>query len=266
VVLATWPFGIAAGLVTQGWLAERFGWPVMMDVTAGLCAVALAVVLLVYRPPTSTQQGGPAPSRSAGRFVALPPRAQIAPIAIAGAIWACANMGLVLFFSFMPQLLQEHGYSEVAAASLPSTALWILMLSVPVGGYLIERDRRPDGSIMLCAGATALLLALLALAVSPPLLSAAFGVVMGLPAGAILALPARLLRPDQRAAGLGLFFTCHYGLMTLGPPLAGWLFDRWGSSTAPLLFGAALSLAIPPLLLLFKRQASESRVAVPSLK
>ena len=60
---------IAAGLVTQGWLAESFGWPVMMDVTAGLCAVALAVVLLVYRPPTSTQQGGPAPSRSAGRFL-----------------------------------------------------------------------------------------------------------------------------------------------------------------------------------------------------
>jgi predicted MFS family arabinose efflux permease len=263
VVLASWPFGIAAGLITQGWLAESFGWPVMMQVTAALCALALALVLLVYRPPAA---GASSASRREGPFLTLPSRVQIAPIVIAGAIWACANLGLVLFFSFMPRLLQELGYSEVAADSLPSTALWILMLSVPVGGYLIERRARPGGSIILCAGASALLLGLLAIGVSPPLLCAAFGAVMGLPAGAILALPARLLGPQQRAAGFGLFFTCHYGLMTLGPPLAGWLYDRWGSSTAPLLFGAALSLASAPLLLLFKRQASEGPAIVPSLK
>ncbi len=266
VVLASWPFGVAAGLITLGWLGEKFGWPAVMEVTAALCAFALFLVLIAYRTPAAQKAAGSPASRGDTRLLALPLRAQIPPLAIAGAIWACANIGLVLFFSFAPALLRQFGYSEVVSASLPSTALWILMVSVPIGGYLIERRARPDAAIALCAGVTALLLALLSIGVAPALLCAVFGAVMGLPAGAILALPARLLGAESRAAGLGVFFTCHYALLTLGPAFAGWLQDRWQSPAAPLLFGAALFLAIPPLLLVFRRLASERPVAVASLE
>ena len=247
VVLASWPFGVAAGLILQPWIAQNFGWPAVMQAAASLCALALLLVLLAYRKPSAGRPAEESAPQAGARSLTLPPREQILPVAIAGVIWAMANLGLVLFFSFAPHLLQQLGYSAVASASWPSTALWITMVSVPLGGYLIERDRRPDGAIVLFTGATAAILALLAEGVSPPLLCAAFGAVMGFPAGAIMALPARLLEPANRAAGLGIFFTSFYALMTLGPTFAGWLEDRWHSAAAPILFAAALFLAITPL-------------------
>ncbi|MFI5012621.1 MAG: MFS transporter [Hyphomicrobiales bacterium] len=251
VLLASWPFGIAAGLVIQPWMGASFGWPVVMYMVASLCGLALLLVALAYRTPV----GASAPAEafaSAGVFV-LPPRRQIMPLTVAGIIWGNANVGLVLFFSFMPQLLGEFGYSPVASASLPSTALWIIMLSVPLGGYITERLGEPDAAILLCCTFTALALALICLDISPPLLCAAFGVAMGPPAGALLALPARILGAKDRAAGLGLFFTWYYALMTLGPAIAGWLRDSWGTSATALQLASALFLTIAPLLLLFNR-------------
>jgi predicted MFS family arabinose efflux permease len=65
-----------------------------------------------------------------------------------------------------------------------------------------------------------------------------------------MAMPGRVLRPDTRAAGLGLFLTVYYVLMALGPAAAGLLEDRFGLA-APVLFGAALFLAILPLVAVF---------------
>ncbi|MFI4996679.1 MAG: CynX/NimT family MFS transporter [Hyphomicrobiales bacterium] len=264
VILASWPFGIAAGLIIQPWLGMNFGWPAVMHMAAALCALGLILVMLAYRsPPTkkAAAPGHPAPAPS----LALPPGEQILPLTIAGAIWGGANIGLVLFFSFTPQLLQEFGFSPVASASLPSTALWIIMVSVPLGGYLIERRGKADGAIMLCCGLSGLILVLLSIGLWPPLLCAGFGAVMGLPAGAIMALPARILRPADRAAGLGVFFTCYYALMAVGPALAGWLQDHWHTAAAALLLAAALFLVITPLLLLFNRLSGEPRPAAASL-
>ena len=253
VVLASWPFGVALGLITQPWLGENLGWPIINFTAAALCAFALLLVLGSYRAPPGEHSAGESETRGKAAAAALPPPEHIVPMTIAGAIWASANIGLVLFFSFAPRLLQQFGYSPVASASWPSTALWIIMLSVPLGGLAIERDGRPDHAILLCSAVTALILAVLAIGISPPLLCVAFGAVMGLPAGAIMALPARRLGPASRAAGLGVFFTCYYALMTAGPAFAGWLEDRWQSSSAPILFAAALFLAIIPSLLLFRR-------------
>jgi len=266
VVLASWPFGIAAGLITQSWLGASLGWPAVMLVAASLCAFALLLVLVAYRSPPAEKVEDRPPAQDEARSFVLPPPGQILAMTIAGAIWGSANVGLVLFFSFAPHLLQEFGYSPVASASFPSAALWLIMLSVPLGGYLVERDGRPDAAIILCTAATGLILALLSQGASPPLLCAAFGAVMGLPAGAMMALPARLLRPASRAAGFGVFFTSYYALMALGPAFAGWLEERWHAAAAPLLLAAALFLAIIPLILLFRRLAGASPPVALSLR
>jgi predicted MFS family arabinose efflux permease len=261
VVLASWPFGVAAGLLTQPWLGATFGWPVVMQMAAALCAVALFLMLLGYRSPGSAQPPEASSPAARPRF-GLPPRDQLLPMIIAGMIWGKANLGLVLFFSFAPRLLQHFGYSPVTAASWPSVALWAIMISVPLGGYIIERDGRTDLAIMLCSAVTGLLLVLLAGGVTPAALCLAFGTVMGLPAGASMALPARLLTPESRAAGLGVFFTAYYAILAIGPTLAGWLQDTWQSPVAPILLAAALFLAIPLWLLLFKRLSGTSAVTI----
>src|SRR5438270_8049264 len=76
--------------------------------------------------------------------------------------------------------------------------------------------------------------------------------VVGAPAGLIMALPAEALRPQSRAAGMGVFYTLYYGLMAVLPGIAGIVRDRTASAEAPLLFVAAMLLAGLVFLLAFR--------------
>lgn len=70
--------------------------------------------------------------------------------------------------------------------------------------------------------------------------------VVGAPAGLIMALPAQALRPQNRAGGMGIYFTWYYAGMAFLPGLAGMARDLTASPAAPALFAAgmmALALA-----------------------
>jgi hypothetical protein len=78
-------------------------------------------------------------------------------------------------------------------------------------------------------------------------------VVCGQPAGPILSLPARVLRPETRPIGMGIFYTLYYATMMLGP-IAGGACAKWtGSAAAAFDFGAAVLLTCPILLWGFNR-------------
>jgi MFS family permease len=74
-------------------------------------------------------------------------------------------------------------------------------------------------------------------------LSLLFGLFGGAPAGVIMALTGEAMAPQRRAFGMGVFFSLYFVIMTLGPPLAGWLFDRSGDAFTPILFAVALFVA-----------------------
>ena len=76
--------------------------------------------------------------------------------------------------------------------------------------------------------------------IAPEVLCVAFGVIAGIPAGALMALSAQALSADNRGPGLGIFYTWYYAGMTVGPVLAGWTRDVSGSAAAPVILGAAL--------------------------
>jgi len=94
---------------------------------------------------------------------------------------------------------------------------------------------------------------------APAALCALMGLTIGPPAGAIMALPAAVLPPHRRAFGLGIFYTTYYGVMAVGPAMAGWCRDHWQTAAAAILFGAIAYLAIVPLFLLFKISAASAR-------
>ncbi|MFH1342595.1 MAG: hypothetical protein ABIL01_15540 [Pseudomonadota bacterium] len=76
----------------------------------------------------------------------------------------------------------------------------------------------------------------------------ALGLVSGPPAGPTMSLPARVLQPQTRAIGMGVFFTVFFACMMLGPVL-GRICAKWaGSAAAPFDFGAAVILVCPVLL------------------
>jgi fucose permease len=90
------------------------------------------------------------------------------------------------------------------------------------------------------------------------------GLFMGLPVGIIMAMPARALRPESRAIGMGLFYTWLYVGHGLMPPAAGWLQDRMGSAAAPLIFAAMFVAAMLPLYWLFEAIARRRDTAAPA--
>ena len=75
---------------------------------------------------------------------------------------------------------------------------------------------------------------------------AAFAVVVlviGVPAGTIVVLPAQVLRAQSRAGGMGVFYTVYYAAMAVLPGAAGLMRDLSGSPATPALFAAAMVLA-----------------------
>jgi MFS family permease len=69
--------------------------------------------------------------------------------------------------------------------------------------------------------------------------------------GAVLSLPAKVLEPADRSVGFGLFYSCFYVLMAVGPTAAGSLQDTWGGPSAALVASAALLASMVPLVALF---------------
>ncbi|WP_292454264.1 hypothetical protein [Mesorhizobium sp.] len=93
----------------------------------------------------------------------------------------------------------------------------------------------------------------------------AVGAVCGLPAGAIMSLPARVLEPKTRAIGMGIFYTVFYAGSPVGSTIGGKLSTSLGSASTALDFGAVLLLACPAILWLFRRiVAGQNRAALPS--
>jgi predicted MFS family arabinose efflux permease len=81
----------------------------------------------------------------------------------------------------------------------------------------------------------------------------AIGLLSGLPVGPMMSLPARVLKAETRAIGMGIFYTLYYATMMLGPVVAGAVAKSTGQAAAAIDFGAIVLLACPILLWAFNR-------------
>ena len=239
----SWPFGAMIALPIQSWIAQSFGLPAVMASGAVTALLVLGAFTLI--PPAAA----PAAAVAAGG-VKLP-GATLLPVVIAGIIWGAMNLACVLFFSYAPLLMVTQGASPTVSASLTSLAIWFTILAIPTGGYLVHRSGRPITAIMLCGLIAAAALTLFVLDFHPTISCLVFGLAIGPLSGAILSLPARVLAPRDRSVGFGLFYTCFYLLMAIGPTAAGRLQDASESPAAALIASAALLAAMVPLVLLF---------------
>ncbi len=245
IFVNSWPAGIALSLITLPLIGGASGIGAVYLAVAASIAVALAVFALLYHPP--------AKETIIAATSSWPDRNALMAVIVAGLIWGLFNVGFATVFSFGPSMLAERGWSAAAAGSITSIVLWLAVLSVPLGGLLADRSGRPN--LILVAGCVVGALAMIALPRSDSvvLIVTIYGLIIGLPAGPIMSLPARVLRPQTRSLGMGVFYTLYYGTMMLGPAVAGACAKWSGSITSAFDFGAATLLACPLLLWGFYR-------------
>jgi len=117
-------------------------------------------------------------------------------------------------------VLVEQGWIA-ASGSVISLVLWLTIFMVPLGGYRADRVR---GKGLLIRASTLLSAIPMFSASRTPYALAiliAFGVIAGFPAGAMMALPASVLNPQNLAGGMAVFYTLFYVTMAHGPVIAG---------------------------------------------
>ena len=133
------------------------------------------------------------------------------------------------------------------------------MFFLPLGGFLADWTRRPGTVLFGGACAFSAMVALLPqVAGSQSLLAVAVLAILisalgSMPVSPMVALPSQAIAPQQRAIGLGIFYTWFYIGAALCPPLGGWLYDLAGTPAAPIYLNAVLGVVTIALYAVFAR-------------
>ena len=243
--------GVATGLLSG--IAAVSSWQVAMLTSVALIAAALCMVLALYRDKADTPSQAAQPSKHTGIARGLQLSLHefvLALLAAAMRMWFAS--GYVLFMSFAPVLLIARGTGVAEAGFLVSMSAVVALGSVPLGGYLTDRTKKPN--IFITVGALGAAFCCFMLpqggVVLPWILL--FGLLRGACTGGIMALPSEVLRPGSRNAGFGLSSTIYFLGLTVIPPLAGWILDKTRNADTPLWFAMGLWLMIPLTLLVFR--------------
>jgi MFS family permease len=226
-----------------------------MYAAAALSAAALLLVVAFYRAPE-----GAAPAPMSWR-VSLS-RSEWLLASVAGLIWCFFNLGFTVLLAFGPSHLVARGYSVASAGAVASLVMWVSAPALPFAGYLCQRIGRPDAMMGGCFVALTLATLALALGAQPVIMCVLIGILITPPPGLILQLLTEVLRPKNRAAGIGVFYTFLYAALAFLNPVAGALRDATAEPAAPVILCAALFAAGLLSLFLFRAMQRRATVAV----
>jgi predicted MFS family arabinose efflux permease len=235
--LLTGAFPVGAGLagLSHDAVIRLWGWPGMFVVGAALSGAAALLFLLTCGKP-----------RLAGRArFAFPSRRECVLVIVAGLIWTAYNAGYYGFLSYIPSLLAKRGHPAELTGLVMLVATWSNLPATIAGGAAAAR--LGNWPVML----TGTLVGVAAVAgpafLDLPLLWAVlFGVIGSVHAGVIIAVGTLSARPENRAVGMGLFYTTYYAGGTVLPAVCGRAADLVGDPGGALVAAAAMAaLAIP---------------------
>jgi MFS family permease len=243
IMLTSWPVGLGLATATLGGVAAATSWRTAIVITALAAALGLVLMLLYRHAPGAT--AGPARVALTAREVRLG--------LSGGFAWGCFNASLVAIVAFGPALLVARGFTLGDAGGVVSFAIWLTILSIPLGGLLNDRLGRPTLLIVL-GSVLAAVVTLLIPVLSPPLLAFCLvGLAVGPPPGPLMALLPRSLPADRLAAGFGVFYAVFYVMMALTQPAAGLVRDLAGDPAAPIVFAAVVMAGTVLGLAVFRR-------------
>jgi predicted MFS family arabinose efflux permease len=246
ILIASWPLGIGFSFLLFPPLAAAWSWQAVMLLAAAFALVCLALVAAFYRDAPGAQLA------AGGAFRIKLTRREWVLALIAGAMWAVFNVGFIVLVNFLPELFTRAGYSAQSAGAIVSLLGWGTIVLVPLAGFAVERFNRPNLFMVVGFTLSSLLTLALPFTSAPVAVLLCLVIVTSLPAGPIFSLLAPVLSPENRAVGMGVFFTLFYlGMATL-PALAGKFRDLTGDVAAPILVASAMMACGVVLLILFR--------------
>lgn len=237
ILMNSWPVGIALGLVSQGAIAEAWGWQAVFLSTGFVCLVGMVLVMLAARVRPDPAEA-PASEAAAPAWRWTISRREAVLASLAGSVWILYNSGFIMIVSFAPAMLVERDYNIVEAGALISIGTWVYMFAIPIGGWLSERLQRPNVTMVGCFVLAAIIVAAVPFVESVVIVFALAGIFVGIPTGNVMALTFETVRAENRNMGVGFYYSFHYFGLTFIPIIAGWALDLSGSTAAPMFVGA----------------------------
>ena len=243
VLINAWPIGIGISLVVMGSIGERAGWQWGIASTAIFAIIGFAVVAAFYRPPAAPGGAASGPAGTNGLGLNALTRLDWALLAIGSLPWLLYNAAYQIVLSFLPSFLVGNGMGIARAGWLVAVNTAMFVLSVQLGGFLLERSARPERLCHATIIAWCATLLFIAAGGAPLPWLVLAGLVGGIPAAAFVSAPGEFLRPESRGAGMGVFYTVYYLGCAVLPTLAGAVYDASGGKAALWMAAATGSLA-----------------------
>ena len=174
---------------------------------------------------------------------------------IAGLIWTFYTGGYSGYTGYVPSMMAARGDSLVLTGLVLTIATWGNVPATMLGAGLAARF---GGLRIFLLGTAALVVGMAGAALLdwPVTCAVVVGIVGSLHPGVIMAVGTLSARPENRAIGMGLFYSTYYAGNAVIPALCGRAADLWGGAEGALLMAAAISALAVPMYLLHRRLAA----------
>jgi predicted MFS family arabinose efflux permease len=249
VSVCAYPIGVGMAQLILPPLASAWGWQAAFLSDDLVPAAALILFLASYRAPPHT---APVPRR-----FSLPSRRECLLLLISGLCWTAYTAGYSGYTSYIPSTLALRGDSLALIGLVMTIATWGNVPATMFGGGLAARF---GGFRILLIGTASLVVGVTgtALAGWPVFWSVLVGILGSIHPGVIMAVGTLSARPENRAVGMGVFYSLYYIGGAIGPALCGDAADRLGGPEGGLLAAAALSALVVPMFMLHQRISSRT--------
>ncbi|HEY6440095.1 MAG TPA: MFS transporter [Acetobacteraceae bacterium] len=244
VSVAAYPIGVGLAQLVLPPLALVYGWRAAFLSGSFPMAAALALFLVSFRPSPHAAPTSPRFSLPGGRECLL--------LVIAGLIWTAYTAGYSGYTAYVPSLMAARGQSLMLTGLVLTIATWGNVPATLLGAGLAARV---GGFRIFLLGTVALVLGMTGAALLdwPVICAVVVGVVGSFHPGVIMAVGTLSARPENRAVGMGLFYSMYYAGGAVVPAMCGWAADMSGGPEGALLAAAAVSALAVPLYMLHRR-------------
>ena len=253
ISVCTYPIGVGMAQLILPPILHGFGWQAGFLSAGVMSAMALVLFLASYRPT--------AHAAAVPRGFAWPSRRECILLTIAGLIWTAYTGCYAGYTAYIPATMSVRGDSLALIGLVMTIGTWGNVPATIYGGDLAARF---GGLNILLLGTAALTAGIVGTALTgwPILWAVVLGVIGAVHPGVIMAVGTLSARPENRAVGMGIFYTVYYIGGTIGPLTCGWAADLYGGPAGGLLMSAVLGLLVIPLFLWHRSMAHHETMLV----